>query len=162
MEPQLEGVYYVVRAEAISRQLPVVRGSWNTETVLVQTQLSVVQFQESTSCEQCSVKEELPAQNLQCDIRRLAFVCYQTRNCVLYLLCVISAIVAINSLVKSGESTFIVVALPSRKVSYEEIFDFVKFKWLWRTQLRFLKGTTKTLVWKDLGDSYVRKICCSQ
>jgi hypothetical protein len=28
MEPQLEGVYYVVRAEAISRQLPVVRHSW--------------------------------------------------------------------------------------------------------------------------------------
>jgi hypothetical protein len=37
-----------------------------------------------------------------------AFVCYQMRNCVLYLLCVISAIDQINSLVKSGESMFIV------------------------------------------------------
>jgi hypothetical protein len=79
---------------------------------------TTVRFQESTSCEQCSVKEELPAQNLQlcfnCDIRRLAFMCYQMRNCVLYLLCVISAIVAISSLVKSGESTFILVTLPSK------------------------------------------------
>jgi hypothetical protein len=92
--------------------------SLNTERVLVQTQLSIVQFQELTSCEQCSVKEKLPAQNLQlcfnCDIRRLAFVCYQPRNCVLYLLCVISTIVPINFLVKSGESTFILVALPSK------------------------------------------------
>jgi hypothetical protein len=42
MKPRLEGVFYVVRADAISRQLPVVRYSWNTETVLVQTQLSIV------------------------------------------------------------------------------------------------------------------------
>jgi hypothetical protein len=42
------------------------------------------------------------------DTRRLAFVCYQTRKCALYPLCVISAIVQINSLVKSEESTFIV------------------------------------------------------
>jgi hypothetical protein len=40
-----------------------------------------------------------------CYTRRLAFVCHQTRKCVLYLLCVISARVRINSLVKSGEST---------------------------------------------------------
>jgi hypothetical protein len=33
---------------------------------------------------------------------------YQTRKSVLYLLCVISTIVPINFLVKSGESTFIV------------------------------------------------------
>jgi hypothetical protein len=33
-----------------------------------------------------------------------AFVCYQTRKCVLYLLCVISTIVPINFLVKSEES----------------------------------------------------------
>jgi hypothetical protein len=56
--------------------------------------------------------QQLPAQNLQLCFnyvtRRLAFVCYQTRYCVLYLLCVISAIVPINFLVKSGESTFIV------------------------------------------------------
>jgi hypothetical protein len=53
--------------------------------VLVQIQLSIVQFQESTSCEQCSVKEELPAQNLiviledtrLCAIKR-EIVCY---NC---------------------------------------------------------------------------------
>jgi hypothetical protein len=47
----------------------------------------------------------LPAQNLQLPTRRLAFVCNQTRKCVLYLLCVISARVQINTLVKSGEST---------------------------------------------------------
>jgi hypothetical protein len=40
MKPRLEGVFYVVRADAISRQLPVVRDSGNTKTVLVQTQLS--------------------------------------------------------------------------------------------------------------------------
>jgi hypothetical protein len=51
MEPRIAGVFYVVRADAISRQLPVVRDSWNTETVLVQTQLSIVQVQESTNCE---------------------------------------------------------------------------------------------------------------
>jgi hypothetical protein len=39
--------------------------------------------------------------------RRLAFVCYQTRKCVLYLLCAISTIVPINFLVKSGESTLL-------------------------------------------------------
>jgi hypothetical protein len=119
----LEGVFYVVRPEAISRQLPVARDSWNTEIVLVQTQLSIVQFQESTSCEQCSVKEELPAQSLQlcfnCDIRSLAFVCYQTRNCVLYLLCVISAIVAINSLVKSEESTLLLPRAENKHVTIQ-------------------------------------------
>jgi hypothetical protein len=39
------------------------------------------------------------------DIRKLAFVCHQTRKCVWYLFCVIYARVQINSLVKSGEST---------------------------------------------------------
>jgi hypothetical protein len=33
MEPQLEGVVYVVRADAISRQLPVVRESSERDTV---------------------------------------------------------------------------------------------------------------------------------
>jgi hypothetical protein len=33
MEPQLEGFFYVVRADAISRQLPVVRESSRTDTV---------------------------------------------------------------------------------------------------------------------------------
>jgi hypothetical protein len=45
-----------------------------------------------------------------------------------------------------------------RKVNYEGSFDLVKFKWLWRTQLRFLEGTTPILVWKDLGHSCVREI----
>jgi hypothetical protein len=36
MEPQLEGVFYVVRADAISCQLPVVRDSSRTEAVTVQ------------------------------------------------------------------------------------------------------------------------------
>jgi hypothetical protein len=36
MEPQLEGVFYVVRPEAISRQLPVVRDSSRTEAVTVE------------------------------------------------------------------------------------------------------------------------------
>jgi hypothetical protein len=39
------------------------------------------------------------------EIRRLAFVGHQTRKCVLYLLCVISVRVRINSRVKSEEST---------------------------------------------------------
>jgi predicted anti-sigma-YlaC factor YlaD len=34
----------------------------------------------------------------------------ETQKCVSHLLCVISAIVQINSLVKSGESTYILVA----------------------------------------------------
>jgi hypothetical protein len=49
-----------------------------------------------------------------CDIIRLAFVCYQSRESVLYLLCVISEIVQINFLVKSGESTFIVATCDKR------------------------------------------------
>jgi hypothetical protein len=50
----------------------------------------------------------LPVLRLQLVIIEDAFVCYQTRKSVLYLLCVISAIVPINFLVKSGESAFIV------------------------------------------------------
>jgi hypothetical protein len=56
------------------------------------------------------------------DIRRLAFVCHQTRNCVWYLLCVISARVRINSLVKSGESTIYSCRVNTKHVT---IFIFV-------------------------------------
>jgi hypothetical protein len=94
-------------------QLEEVFSMWSAPRLYHASDSSIlVQFQELTSCEQCSVKKESPAQNLQlcfnCFIRRLAFVCYKTRYCMLYLLCVISAIVQINFLVKSGESTFIV------------------------------------------------------
>jgi hypothetical protein len=43
-----------------------------------------------------------------CFTIRLVFVCYQMQKSVLYLLCVLSAIVQTNFLVKSRESTFIV------------------------------------------------------
>jgi hypothetical protein len=59
----------------------------------------------------------LPVLRLQLVIIEDAFVCYQTRKSVLYLLCVISTIVPINFLVKSGESTFIVATCRIKHVT---------------------------------------------
>jgi hypothetical protein len=55
-----------------------------------------------------------------------AFVCYQTRKCVLYLLCVISAIVPINFLVKSEESTLLLSRCLAKRVTifYGTVLNF--------------------------------------
>jgi hypothetical protein len=58
---------------------------------------------------------------LQLVIIEDAFVCYQTRKSVLYLLCVISAIVQINFLVKSEESTLL---LPRADKTRDSILYF--------------------------------------
>jgi hypothetical protein len=62
-----------------------------SERVLVQTQLSIVQFQESTNCEQCSLKKGLSVQNLQLcltDLLEDMRLCAIKRKSVCYTCCV--------------------------------------------------------------------------
>jgi hypothetical protein len=74
----------------------------------------------------CSVKKGLPVL-LQLVIIEDAFVCYQTRKSVLYLLCVISAIVQINFQVKSGESTLLLSRCLVKRVTILCRFYFMCF-----------------------------------
>jgi hypothetical protein len=118
MELQLEGVYYVVRAEAISRQLPVVRESSERDTVEyspvpgADLLWTVLREGRTTSAESATVILE--------DSR----LCAIKGEIVLYLLCVISAIVAINSLVESRESTLLLSRCLVKHVTI--------LNWIWK------------------------------
>jgi hypothetical protein len=117
------GVLYVVRPEAISLHRQ------SSEWVSVKLSYSSVPDEETILCvitviEQATsevswgprfwctrnkwASKDHQQRTYNCVTRRLAFDNTQMRKCVLYLVCVMSARVQVNSLVKSEESTFIV------------------------------------------------------
>jgi hypothetical protein len=79
------------------------RGIAETQIEPVVSEQTTSQVQRGTRFWRASKKrasKNYQHRTYNCDKRRLAFVCYQMRKNVLYLLCVISARVQINSLVK--------------------------------------------------------------